>query len=607
MRAFFVRIFSMVVLPILVFGQTTLSPGDVAIVGLNCDNPDEFSFVVLVDIAPNTQIIFSDNGVMSDGSFRTGEGDVTWTSPTDQTVAAGTIIDILNDGGWTASTGSVSATGSFYLSSSGDQIIVYQGDQSNPSYIYALNDEGTGWQTDATSSNTSALPPGLTDGYTAVALDEVDNAVYNESVTSGTQSELLTAISNKANWNGDNSNRMTMPTGPYTVVQSTNTTVQFATGSGTASEGDGTYDLVVTISNPDANNATTADVVLISGDPADLGNYVTQTVTFPAGSSDNQVVTITITDDSEVEGDEDFTFELQNVSGGNAATVGAPSQHVLTVTDNDFAAVPDIVINEIMQNPSAVSDDKGEWFELYNNDTETVDINGWIIKDDGSDYHKIDNGGPLTIAPGEYLVLGINDTTAVNGGVQVDYVYSNFLLSNSDDEVVLVYSDGVTEVDRVNYDNGATFPDPSGASMELKNPNYDNNDGANWDAASTAFGDGDLGTPGAQNSNFVSALDDQNQGIHLNSFEIFQNFPNPFNPQTTFWVQIPFNSNVQIDVFNMQGQHVKSIFKGALNSGKHSFKWDGTDNNGHNSASGIYFAVFKSKQIQKSIKMILLR
>ena len=41
-----------------------------------------------------------------------------------------------------------------------------------------------------------------------------------------------------------------------------------------------------------------------------------------------------------------------------------------------------IVINEIMQNPSSVPDYDGEWFELYNYGEDTVDISGWVFKDD---------------------------------------------------------------------------------------------------------------------------------------------------------------------------------------------------------------------------------
>ena len=50
-----------------------------------------------------------------------------------------------------------------------------------------------------------------------------------------------------------------------------------------------------------------------------------------------------------------------------------------------FAGIPEIVINEIMQNPAAVGDGSGEWVELYNDGPAPVDINGWTIRDDGAD------------------------------------------------------------------------------------------------------------------------------------------------------------------------------------------------------------------------------
>ena len=49
-----------------------------------------------------------------------------------------------------------------------------------------------------------------------------------------------------------------------------------------------------------------------------------------------------------------------------------------------IADAGDVVINEIMQNPSAVSDANGEWFELYNNTNGSIDINGWTISDNDS-------------------------------------------------------------------------------------------------------------------------------------------------------------------------------------------------------------------------------
>ncbi|MBN1965421.1 MAG: Ig-like domain-containing protein, partial [Anaerolineae bacterium] len=181
---------------------TTLAPGDIAIIGLNFDDPDEFAFVLLRAVGSGTVINFTDNGWFAAGGFRTGEGTLTWTAATD--LAAGTVIS--------------PGAGTMLFSVSGDQILAYQGPAASPTFIYGLNNEGAAvWQAEATSSNTSALPTGLVNGTTAVALNEIDNAVY-VGPTSGTQAALLAAISNPANWAGSNTVRQTMPTGPFTII-----------------------------------------------------------------------------------------------------------------------------------------------------------------------------------------------------------------------------------------------------------------------------------------------------------------------------------------------------------------------------------------------------
>ena len=185
-------------------------------------------------------------------------------------------------------------------------------------------------------------------------------------------------------------------------------------------------------------------------------------------------------------------FSNSNKQTNSAALLGAL---LMFFTTPVFA---ELVINEIMQNPSAVSDSSGEWFEVYNPDSAAVDIDGWTMKDDGTNSHVINNGGPLVVPAGGFLVLGINADSSSNGGVAVDYQYSGFFLGNSDDELILL--DGsLTEIDRVNWDGGPSFPDPNGASMSLLDPALDNNVGSNWCTATTPYGDGDLGTPGAAN------------------------------------------------------------------------------------------------------------
>ncbi|WP_439342863.1 Ig-like domain-containing protein [Vacuolonema iberomarrocanum] len=188
----------------------------------------------------------------------------------------------------------------------------------------------------------------------------------------------------------------------------------------------------------------------------------------------------------------------QNITDlvGNGLPAGEPTTDDIYTLDNTQPG--DIVVNEILQNPSAVSDADGEWFELYNPTANDIDINGWTIADDGSDSHTIANGAPLIIAAGGYLILGRNADAGSNGGVAVDYEYSSYLLANGDDEIILTNTVGV-EIDRVEYDGGPNFPDPDGASMSLLDPTLDNNVGANWATSNTAYGDGDFGTPGAVN------------------------------------------------------------------------------------------------------------
>lgn len=256
--------------------MTTLQAGDIAIIGANFDNPDKLSFVVLTDITAGTAINFTDNGVKSNGDLRSGEGTWKWT--TNQAISAGTIISINNT---VATQGSVEKSGGFALSGRGDQIIAYQGSTDAPNYIYAVNSEGNTWQADATSSNTSALPTGLTNGTTAVAIPEVDNFAYT-GTTSGTKAELLQAISNPANWTNKNNS---------TAVEhiSTDFTVNGNGDGNGGNNGDGnstepTYTLIHDIQGDGAESAmqgktVTINAIITAYTPNQKGFYVQEQAT----------------------------------------------------------------------------------------------------------------------------------------------------------------------------------------------------------------------------------------------------------------------------------------------------------------------------------------
>ncbi len=174
-----------------------LTPGDIALVGFRADNPDEFAFVALVPVAGGTQISFTDNGWQASDSFRANEGTFVYTAPSTG-LAPGVVVVVTEPAGPA-------------FAASGDQILAYTGSDAAPSFVYALNVEGDAeWQPDAISSNTSALPTGLANGTTAVAVAELDNVAYT-GPTSGTKAELLTAIGTPSNWTGSDEDRPPFP------------------------------------------------------------------------------------------------------------------------------------------------------------------------------------------------------------------------------------------------------------------------------------------------------------------------------------------------------------------------------------------------------------
>jgi len=168
----------------------------------------------------------------------------------------------------------------------------------------------------------------------------------------------------------------------------------------------------------------------------------------------------------------------------------------------------EIVINEIMQNPSSVVDSDGEWFELYNAGEDTVDVSGWVFKDADDDSLSLDVDCCLNIPPNGHFLMICNGDSAINGGISnYDFVYEReaFNLGNSDDEIIIIDSYG-RGIDTVVYDGGSNWPDPDGKSMELIYHDLDNNDGSNWVESTHMLPSGDYGTPGEGNSTLLPAL-----------------------------------------------------------------------------------------------------
>jgi uncharacterized protein YqfB (UPF0267 family) len=179
---------------------------------------------------------------------------------------------------------------------------------------------------------------------------------------------------------------------------------------------------------------------------------------------------------------------------GNGTETDGPGQ---ANSDTITAATGAIVISEFMADAGKVSDNDGEWVELYNPGETALDLSGWTLKDADGDSHILSPDAPLVIAAKGYLVLARNENSGTNGGLTVDYQYADFNLANSTDEIIIVDATG-QEVDRVAYTSDWQIS--GGISLGLKDATKDNSVYDNWCYAAEAWSGskGDKGSPGSE-------------------------------------------------------------------------------------------------------------
>gem|GEM_PF-5640929 len=89
-------------------------------------------------------------------------------------------------------------------------------------------------------------------------------------------------------------------------------------------------------------------------------------------------------------------------------------------------------------------------------------------------------------------------------------------------------------------------------------------------------------------------------------YALHPNFPNPFNPVTFIDYELPVESNVRVDIYNVQGQKVATLLDSHMAAGYHSMEWDGRDSFGKQVGAGIYLCQMQAGAFVKTQKMTLL-
>ncbi|NOZ00660.1 MAG: hypothetical protein GXP54_02065 [Deltaproteobacteria bacterium] len=255
-----------------------------------------------------------------------------------------------------------------------------------------------------------------------------------------------------------------------------------------------------------------------SGGPADPGQ-----VTDP-GPGDVAQVDATADPGPVLDTGAEPDVPIGDVSGG-LSTHSSPLEG-----DPCTPPTSEIVITEFMANPDVVSDAYGEWIELHNPGASDVDITGWVLAESGANKHQFTSAntlpvpGPLVVPAGGYVLLCRNGDPLLNGGLACDYQYSNYVLTNTGDEIILFDGDpgpswppdadpAVSMIDAIIF----TGTVPSGASVALRHPFLETEDppntlvmpaspndpnswvGMNYGVSTTSYDPNNEGTPGAKN------------------------------------------------------------------------------------------------------------
>ena len=184
---------------------------------------------------------------------------------------------------------------------------------------------------------------------------------------------------------------------------------------------------------------------------------------------------------------------------------------VETIDLSDSAPLPqpgavaygELLITEIMANPSALSDTEGEWLEIYNNSDHSISLQNLILERDDANIHTITD--EWVLGAGEYYVLSRTETAT---NASNEYVYGSDITLANTGALLSLYNEGSESapgalIFALDYGEPG-FPEGTGASICL-DPNLNNTTdavlGSSWCISSSVYSTGDFGTPGTLNDN----------------------------------------------------------------------------------------------------------
>jgi hypothetical protein len=270
-----------------------------------------------------------------------------------------------------------------------------------------------------------------------------------------------------------------------------------------------------------------------------------------------------------------------------------------------------------------ISDDQGHYY-IPGNDVNTIDESGGMMPGKGYQvliagtesidfvYGEADNTGL-----GRSLdIVGVSDNYNVTRtGVSHPIIIDELSGLVSDGDELVAYADGIAVgVTTINTDDtNLLVAWKSLYEYGIDTDGYYDGDQIELRLFSQELGE-ELMVTYSFNADSYGELPVTIGSIHVHNqtavpveFGLEQNYPNPFNPSTTIDVSIASNTQIMLNIYDVNGRLVSTLADGVYDTGYHSFVWNGLDQTGNKVSAGIYFYSLQAEGMSITKKMMLMK
>lgn len=301
------------------------------------------------------------------------------------------------------------------------------------------------------------------------------------------------------------------------------------------------------------------------------------------------------------------TFDAWVVTGGRFTTDSDPNQRIMPGDNNKSVGTPSTA-KKVVCVGSYVS--KNSW----------VDLNGQTQQ-------QLNPGNPNPVVPTVGQISYFSSRgPARDGTAKPDFVAPGEAILAALSSSVNPQSSNVLQGGGLQKLQGTSMASPHVAgivALMLERNRYLTYENVISILKSTAAPAGAANTYGAGKVNALSALLATPPGVDcatitkmtgydclgnkVLAYELFDAYPNPFNPTTTLSFRIAKTEQVELAIFDVLGRAVKTLTNEPIAEGFHTSVWDGTNDVGKTVASGVYFARLSTPSFTSSRRLVLLK